>query len=391
MITLLLLLQADSAIHIEEQFVDTILYENLAVTRVRLQFANRGSQHRELAATILAPEDAVAFEMDMYGTVNADAQGHFAQERALAVYMQLTDAARNEGATVFNNPRSPQEMADHAEAQVDAFKMKVAASAAAADGEKGALAETTANETVTIISTKAGGSIHLEDTTHDGSITTDVRRPPAEPELLQQVGPGRFQLIMFPLAAGGKQTVEIYFASRARAVDGAYEWTTPIKLLTGAVIDKRLVHLRVVASGPVEDASVPSHPKARRVPHKGDKTRVEFRISGDVLDREEPVRITYRAEGSAEWGEGPATDPLLQPRRATDALAVLDRIGAWMDENSDSPVLAREEQAAAWAVEAGLVTPYSSIVLSEARLYPHIGLKPPAKNEEPFKSERHPR
>lgn len=389
MMTLLLLLQADPAIHIEEQFVDVVIYENVAVTRVRLQFANRGSQHRELAATILAPEDAVAFELDMYGTVNADAQGHFAQERALAVYMQLTDAARNEAETPPNNPRTAEAMAEHAEGQVEAFKTEVAASHAAATGGE---AKTTANRTVTITATKAGGTVHLEDTTTDGSITTRVRRPPAEPELLQQVGPGRFQLIMFPLPAGGRQTVELYFASRARGVEGAYEWTTPIKLLTGAVIDKRLVHLRVVAAGPIEDEKVTSHPKARRVTHKSggkaDPTRVEFRISGD---RDEPVTINYRAAGFAEWGEGPATDPLLQPKRALDALATVDRIRAWMTEHPDAPILAREEQATAWAVEAGLVTPYSSIVLSEARLYPHIGLKPPAKNEEPFKSVRHPR
>ena len=85
----------DRELFIRDPFIDTVIYENLAVTRVRLIVENRNTKEpRELAATLFVPDDAVAFDVDVYGHLEPDTQGCFAADEAFSLYARLTDRSR---------------------------------------------------------------------------------------------------------------------------------------------------------------------------------------------------------------------------------------------------------------------------------------------------------
>lgn len=381
----------DQDVVILEQFVDTVIYENLAVTRVRLTIENRNpNQHRELGATIFAPPDAVAFEFDGYGTVQGDNQAAFAPERALTLYMQLTDAARRQGMNLEPiTVADPQTAADKAIDKVRADMTQSTLSIAS----------------VTLVLSKSDEGITFQD------YDDDIKRPPAEPELLQQVGPGEFQILVYPIPARSKQHVEMYFASGVQRREGTdtYAWEMPIELLAGAPIEERLVHVRVISGGEVNDLTCTTY-KARDVTHqsggKTDKTRRELRVSGNVFKRGDPIRVEYKlGEGSnpidlasfdgAEpaWREfekrdAESGDPVHQPGRAYAAMKTRHRIDGLLSDTK-TPMFDREETATQWATEARIATPFSSLVLAEERLYKYIGEPVPANGKEiPYKSVR---
>ena len=388
---MLALAPQDSDVVILEQFIDTVIYENLAVTRVRLTIENRNpNQHRELGATIFTPPDAVAFEFDGYGSVQGDNQTAFAPDRALALYMQLTDAARRQGMNLEPiTVADPQQAADKA---IDKILADMTASTLAIAG-------------VTLILSKSDEGITFQD------YDDDIKRPPAEPELLQQVGPGEFQILVYPIPARSKQHVEMYFASGVQRREGAdtYAWEMPIEILAGAPIEDRLVHVRVISEGDVNNLQCTSY-KARDVTHqkggKTDKTRRELRVSGRVFKRGDPIRVEYTlGEGArpidlasldgAEpaWREfekrdAASGDPVDQPSRAYAAMKTRLRIDTLMADTK-TPLFDKEETAAQWAIEARIASPFSSLVLAEERLYKYIGESVPANGKEiPFKSVR---
>lgn len=391
MTTLMLfaMLAQDRDVVILEQFVDTVIYENLAVTRVRLTVENRNPNlHRELGATIFTPPDAVAFEFDGYGSVQGDNQAAFAPERALTLYMQLTDAARRQGMNLEPiTVADPKQAADKA---IDKIRADMTQS-------------TLSIASVTLVLSKSDEGITFQD------YDDDIKRPPAEPELLQQVGPGEFQILVYPIPARSKQHVEMYFASgvERREDGGVYAWEMPIEILAGAPIEDRLVHVRVISEGEIEDLKCTTY-KARDVTHqsggKTDKTRRELRVSGRVFKRGEPIKIEYKlGDGarpldlSAFEGAEPAFrefekrasqsgDPVHQPVRAFAALKTRHRIDTLMADTK-TPLFDKEETAAQWAIEARIASPFSSLVLAEERLYKYIGEAVPANGKEtPYKS-----
>lgn len=382
MMMLLVFVAQDRSVQITEEFIDTVIYENLAVTRVRLTVSNGADQAREFAATIRAPLDAVVFEFDGYGTVQGDNQAAFDPDSALSLYMQLVDAARRQ---VLN----PDAAAADVDKACDDLVKKTFQRA-------GALDAGTVTTTVTFSNTDMG--VAMQDHGEDVSQTTQT---PREPELLQQVGPGEFQVVVFPIPARSKQHVEIYFASKA-APDGAdaYTWEMPTELRSLEAPAERLIHVRVVSEGEVKELACPSHKTARKEDHTG-KNRREVRISGRAALGSEPVKVRYVLGDGAKpaeltafdgaepewpaWDKKKSADPVTAPSRAYAALKTMHRVETLMADKT-SPQFDREKTATGWTTEAKLVTPYSSLILSEAVLYKFIGADVPPGKETPYKS-----
>lgn len=354
----LLLQDADPFVEIDDLLIDTLVYENVALTRVRVTLVNTNhEQERSVALTLLAPKDAAVYEFDAYGDMVAERATEIPAPDALATFMRMADRSRSRevGPVVFSTPSAK----EIGKTVLDAMNELLAApnfSRAVIQFALSAKIEGRVKE-------GAPSAANIPVQVDSFSVKISGRYAAS---LLQQVGDGRYQLMTYPLHGGDAPVLEVYFCRFVeRDDDGAYRLDLPYAVSGRTTVRARQARVRLLSAGEVTDVACPSH-ESTAIEHSK-STRAELHLKPD----ESEIRVTYRL--------GPKAAPVdpADPHKKKWPL--------W-DRDERDP-LYRPADALA-AVADPRVTADAAILVASNDLFLEVGMRPPKEVEQPFRSPR---
>lgn len=347
---------ADPFVEIDDLLVDTIVYENFALTRVRVTLVNTNhEQERSVGLTLLAPDDAAVYEFDAYGGMSAERQVAIPAPDALATFMRMADRSRSReiGPVVFSTLK----VREIGQAVLEAMQQLAEAPSFSRAVVQFALSA----EIDGTLSKDAAANIPVKVDSFSVKISGRYAA-----SLLQQVGAGRYQLMTYPLHGGDTPVLETYFAHTVeRGDDGAYRLTLPFAVSGRAKVRARQARVRILSAGDVTDVACPSHESTAIKQSK--KTRAELHLKPD----ESEIRVTYRLGDKAA-----PLDPA-DPRKK--------KWPAW-DRDTRDPLHKPADALA--TVATPRVTTDAAILVASNDLFWEVGMRPPKEVEQPFRSPR---
>lgn len=385
--------KSDAWITIDELLVDSLIYENVAVTKMRIVMRNDGDRlDRAVALTLATPADAVAYELDSYGAVDGDRQTVATTSDGISQFMRMADAARSGEYGTESSPLvSWETLRTNVRQAIDELQ------------SAGRFSQLIIRFVMTD---------DKRDQNPEPAVTTFSYRltPRMSPTLLQKAGDGRYQLMMYPLPKSGEQTFEVYFCHFVPKNDqGVYAIDLPFDVKGRHKVRSRIARVRIVTEGELSDVAVKSH-KTELVPikkrGKDDPQRVEIRLAGEDSFGNNPVRLSYVLDEKAkpvDPGEPEAAlkkkwnlwtvatrkeeDPLLDPAAGLNGFVKnleLERVR----RNPDLTPEKRDEEMRMLLQEGRIASKHSSILVASNDLLWAVGQRPPKEIEKPFRSPR---
>lgn len=385
--------KSDAWVTIDDLLVDSVIYENVALTKMRITLRNDGDRlDRAVALTLATPADAVAYELDSYGAVDGDRQIVCTTSEGVSRFMRMADSARS---GEYGTESTPQVSWETLRSNV-----------------RQAIGELEAAGRFSQLVIRFDMTDDKRDQNPEPVVTTFSYRltPRMSPTLLQKSSEGRYQLMMYPLPKSGEQTFEAYFCHLVPKNDqGTYAIDLPFDVKGRHTVRQRSARVRIVTEGNLSDVRCASH-KAEFIPIKArgkdDPQRVEFHLGLEDSLGNNPMRLSYVLDDKAKpvdpgepevglkkkwtlWtvATRKETDPLLDPADGLLGFVKnlqLDRAR----RNAELSPEKRAEEMTMLANEGGIASKHSSILIGSNDLFWAVGLRPPKEIEKAFRSPR---
>jgi hypothetical protein len=387
-LALLLTAQATEkeSLTIEDLLVDSAIYENLALTKVRVILRNSADRlDRAVAMTLMTPEDAVLYEFDSYGAIDGDRELVCESAKGLSLFIRMADSARAGDAG--KSTVVPTTL-DTLKSSFDTVLRELQAAARYSQA------------VVRLVMTQDKTS-----PVEKGPVVASFEYRVIQrfsPSLVQNGGPGRFQVMMYPLPMKAEQTFEVYFVQVLAKNDaGVTTFEFPFDVKAPAKVLNRQMRVRLMSDGDLSDVTCGSHKAA---PAGKDKARQEIRFESKDPADASPIRIGFTLSDKAKlvsasepdvarkawptWTRASRKDDLLDaPERGVKGFATYRRI-VKLKKDAELPPDKRREEMLKAAAETKTVTPNTSILIAPNDLFWAVGEKPPKENEKPFRTQR---